>query len=1049
MAEFIQFLSDNALKELQLANKELVTMVANVDKVGQKMKGISTPSGSDSAIKSLTEQYKEQERVIKSLQGQITKLTQVQDNNTNSKKKEVQAILDQSKSYQQLEKQKNKEIALAEREAQKLAAAENLYNKVQVKMNALSNEYKALAVRRELGINLTDREEKRYSSLQNRIQMYDKTLKAVDASMGKYQRNVGNYASGFNPLSNSINQLTREMPAFTYSVQTGFMAISNNLPIFFDAMQGVINQNKELQAQGKPTTSVLKQLAGSIFSFQTLLGVGITLLTVYGKEIGEWVMSLKGANSALEELNKRQKEFNESKKGGRREAQAEIIELRKYLSVVKDEKISLEERNIALKQLRSQFPFYFKNLTDAQILAGKYAKAENDLTIALEKRKEVEKKTELNVLNKQELLDLQNKTEELQIQLKSEKEYFELNKERLKQQVSGAGLDKRLATETTIAQLTNQIAQNEITREEITKKIIENDTAIFQLKKETIGLEYQEEKNGQSKLDNQKRLNLEMEDYLASQYELNRLLKEMESEMNEGQFDNEGMTLENRLNAYTRFIENRKELSELDYEEQKRLQLKFFEDTKKSLNEEYNDYISSDKLTATQRIEAKKELNKALETLSKKHNLDLEVIEVSHSNRMAQITIDSFEKIRKINEQYNNLEQNKLINEKELRDLQEHQKKLENIYLKTTLKRINEIDKLNTEAQQETARQRIQLRINEITEQLKYVQRGSADELKLRAELYQRQKEYTILELADLEKKKQEQIEYLKLLETTYNNFFNDFAGQSGFSGFLDLFAGGLDKFKGDAVATALTVSEAFQQAFNTIVQYSNANFEQMYRNLEQQRDVSILFAGESATAREEIERQYEERRRRIQRQQAEAQKRMALFNIAVNTAQAIVSALAMTPPNVPLSVAVGLIGAIQASMVASQPIPAFEKGGIHDGGLMLVNDGKGSNYAEKVVTPDGKVHEPKGRNVVMNAPKGTKIFTHDQWKDQLNNILLSNGINSVQPQTQQQAPIVNVQTKDNYHFSIDEQGIRKTITRGATKTQILNARFKQQKRDV
>ena len=84
-----------------------------------------------------------------------------------------------------------------------------------------------------------------------------------------------------------------------------------------------------------------------------------------------------------------------------------------------------------------------------------------------------------------------------------------------------------------------------------------------------------------------------------------------------------------------------------------------------------------------------------------------------------------------------------------------------------------------------------------------------------------------------------------------------------------------------------------------------------------------------------------------------------------------------------------------------------------------------------------------------MNAPKGTKIFTHDQWKDQLNNILLSNGINAVQPQTQQQAPIVNVQTKDNYHFSIDEQGIRKTITRGATKTQILNARFKQQKRDV
>jgi len=89
--------------------------------------------------------------------------------------------------------------------------------------------------------------------LSGRITKYDNTLKAVDASMGKYQRNVGNYAIAFNPLSNSINQLTRETPAFANSVQTGFMAISNNLPIFFDAMQQSIAQQKELQAQGQPS----------------------------------------------------------------------------------------------------------------------------------------------------------------------------------------------------------------------------------------------------------------------------------------------------------------------------------------------------------------------------------------------------------------------------------------------------------------------------------------------------------------------------------------------------------------------------------------------------------------------------------------------------------------------------------------------------------------------------------------------------------------------------------------------------------------------------
>jgi hypothetical protein len=49
-------------------------------------------------------------------------------------------------------------------------------------------------------------------------------LQAIDASVGKYGRNVGNYASGWNGLANSVNQLTREAPAFANSLNTGFMA---------------------------------------------------------------------------------------------------------------------------------------------------------------------------------------------------------------------------------------------------------------------------------------------------------------------------------------------------------------------------------------------------------------------------------------------------------------------------------------------------------------------------------------------------------------------------------------------------------------------------------------------------------------------------------------------------------------------------------------------------------------------------------------------------------------------------------------------------------
>jgi hypothetical protein len=83
------------------------------------------------------------------------------------------------------------------------------------------------------------------------------------------------------------------------------------------------------------------------------------------------------------------------------------------------------------------------------------------------------------------------------------------------------------------------------------------------------------------------------------------------------------------------------------------------------------------------------------------------------------------------------------------------------------------------------------------------------------------------------------------------------------------------------------------------------------------------------------------------------------LFNIAIDTAQGIISALASTPPNVPLSVAIGL-GAVQIGLVASQKVPQYFDGtDNHTGGLMLVNDGKRANY-RKVILPNGKEIMPQ-----------------------------------------------------------------------------------------
>lgn len=59
--------------------------------------------------------------------------------------------------------------------------------------------------------------------------------------------------------------------------------------------------------------------------------------------------------------------------------------------------------------------------------------------------------------------------------------------------------------------------------------------------------------------------------------------------------------------------------------------------------------------------------------------------------------------------------------------------------------------------------------------------------------------------------------------------------------------------------------------------------------------------------------------------------------------------------------------------------VPQYAKGtpnGGHPGGPMMVNDGRG---AEAVITPNGQTFIPRGRNVVLNAPKGTHVLTAEE----------------------------------------------------------------------
>lgn len=220
-------------------------------------------------------------------------------------------------------------------------------------------------------------------NLLKNIQALDTKIKELDASMGVHARNVGNYASGWNELSFSIQQVARELPSLAISPQTFFLAISNNLPILADQLALTRQRVKELKAEGQSFTPVWKQVIKSIISWQTLLVAGITVLTLYGKEITEWVGSLFKGKQAFDAAKQAAEQFHATMTEGAISAQAEITKLDLLYRAATNVAKPYNERKKAVERLQEIYPAYFGNMSEEQIMVGNAISAYNNLRDAI------------------------------------------------------------------------------------------------------------------------------------------------------------------------------------------------------------------------------------------------------------------------------------------------------------------------------------------------------------------------------------------------------------------------------------------------------------------------------------------------------------------------------------------------------------------------------------------------------------------------------------------------------------------------------------------
>lgn len=139
----------------------------------------------------------------------------------------------------------------------------------------------------------------------------------------------------------------------------------------------------------------------------------------------------------------------------------------------------------------------------------------------------------------------------------------------------------------------------------------------------------------------------------------------------------------------------------------------------------------------------------------------------------------------------------------------------------------------------------------------------------------------------------------------------------------------------------------------------------------EEEAEIRKRDAAAATAAKQE---QLEKKKAQIEYRKAMVEKANTIAQIGMATALGIMQALAMFPPNIPLSSFIGAMGAIQLATALAQPIKAYAegtKGKPHPGGLALVGDGG----SQELVMYDGKAYVTPDSPTLVDLPRGAEVI--------------------------------------------------------------------------
>lgn len=293
----------NQIKALDDTMKPHIQTLSEVEKAEQRLAYLQSDEGKrlielKRKIAELTSSRRQQ-------QATIDPIAQAQQKLAYAQSEENQQL----KLYSTLVKEANR---VAQLQAIIAASAEGSYNRLsaqyelnKIKLNQMS------AAQREAADG-----GKKLETETNAI--YQQMIKLQEAT-GNYRLSVGHYQRTWDGLGISISQVVRELPAAAVSLNTFFLGISNNIPMVVDEINRLRAQNKALQAEGKATVSVTQSIVKALFSWNTVLVVLLTALSMFGGQIIEWIGNLFKGRAAVisltEALDNIAKELEETNGG--------------------------------------------------------------------------------------------------------------------------------------------------------------------------------------------------------------------------------------------------------------------------------------------------------------------------------------------------------------------------------------------------------------------------------------------------------------------------------------------------------------------------------------------------------------------------------------------------------------------------------------------------------------------------------------------------------------------------------------------------------------